>query len=92
MKMTENSVLPCTAMLLQRSDSSEGGPEALSGCDRREGHKKAWGTSLVVRWLRLCAPNAGGTVSIPGRGTKIPQAAQSGQRFKFFLILKILKI
>ena len=65
MKMTENSVLPCTAMLLQRSDSSEGGPEALSGCDRREGHKKAWGTSLVVRWLRLCAPNAGGTVSSP---------------------------
>jgi len=23
------------------------------------------GTSLVVQWLRLCAPNAGGTGSIP---------------------------
>ena len=24
------------------------------------------GTSLVVQWLRLCAPNAGGVCSIPG--------------------------
>ena len=28
------------------------------------------GTSLVVRWLRLCAPNAGGPGSIPGLGTR----------------------
>ena len=28
------------------------------------------GTSLVVQWLRLCAPNAGGLGSIPGRGTR----------------------
>ena len=27
------------------------------------------GTSLAVQWLRLCAPNAGGMGSIPGRGT-----------------------
>ena len=33
------------------------------------------GTSLVVQWLRLHAPNAGGPVSIPGPGTKIPHAA-----------------
>ena len=38
------------------------------------------GTSLVVQWLRLCAPNAGGLGSIPGWGTrshmqlKIPHA------------------
>ena len=25
------------------------------------------GTSLVVQWLRLCAPNAGGLGSIPGQ-------------------------
>ena len=31
------------------------------------------GTSLVVQWLRLHAPNAGGPGSIPGQGTKIPQ-------------------
>ena len=32
------------------------------------------GTSLVVQWLRLHAPNAGGLGSIPGQGTKIPFA------------------
>ena len=30
------------------------------------------GTSLVVQWLRFCAPNAGGPGSIPGQGTKSP--------------------
>ena len=30
---------------------------------------KLTGTSLVVQWLRLCAPNAGGPGSIPGQGT-----------------------
>ena len=33
------------------------------------------GTSLVVQWLRLCTPNAGGLGSIPGQRTKIPHAA-----------------
>ena len=40
------------------------------------------GTSLVVQWLRLRAPNAGGAGLIPGQGTrchmlqlKIPNAA-----------------
>ena len=28
------------------------------------------GTSLVVQWLRLCAPNAGGLGSNPGQGTR----------------------
>ena len=28
------------------------------------------GTSLVVQWLRLWAPNAGGPGSIPGQGTR----------------------
>ena len=33
--------------------------------------KFAWvGTSLVVQWLRLHAPNAGGTGLIPGQGTR----------------------
>ena len=27
-------------------------------------------TSLEVRWLRLCSPNAGGPGSIPGQGTR----------------------
>ena len=41
------------------------------------------GTSLVIQWVRLRAPNAGGRGWIPGRGTrsrmyattKIPRAA-----------------
>ena len=33
------------------------------------------GTSLVVQWLRLCASAAGGMGSIPGRGTKVQNAA-----------------
>ena len=44
--------------------------------------KIIWGTSLVVQWLRLHTPNAGGLGSIPGQGTgshmpqlKIPHAA-----------------
>ena len=28
------------------------------------------GTSLVVQWLRLCAPVSGGLGSIPGQGTR----------------------
>ena len=28
----------------------------------------------MVQWLRLCAPNAGDTGSVPGQGTKIPHA------------------
>ena len=32
------------------------------------------GTSTVVQWLRLHVPNARGTGSIPGQGTKIPKA------------------
>ena len=28
------------------------------------------GTSLVVQWVRLCDPNAGGLGAIPGRGTR----------------------
>ena len=28
------------------------------------------GTSLVVQWLRLYAPSAGGLDSIPGQGTR----------------------
>ena len=37
------------------------------------------GTSLVVQWLRLHAPNTGGLGSIPGQGTKIPHASTKPQ-------------
>ena len=42
--------------------------------------KKTLGTSLVVQWLRLLAPNAGGMGPIPGQGTKIPQATWRDQK------------
>ena len=45
--------------------------------------KSTAGTSLMVQWLRLQAPNAGGLGSIPGQGTrshmlqrKIPRVQQ----------------
>ena len=36
----------------------------------------------MVQWLRFSASTAGGTSSIPGRGTKIPHAAQCSQKKK----------
>ena len=33
-------------------------------------------TSLAVQWIRLQAPNTGGTGSIPGQANKIPHAMQ----------------
>ena len=41
-------------------------------------------TSLAVQWLKLCASTAGGTGSIPGRGTKIAHATWRDQKKKFF--------
>ena len=40
------------------------------------------GTSLAVRWLGLRASTAGGTGSIPGRGTKIPHFMWHSQKKK----------
>ena len=40
------------------------------------------GTSLIVQWLRLHAPTAGDTGSIPGQGTKILHYMQCGQKKK----------
>ena len=35
------------------------------------------GTSLVVQWVRLCVPNAGGPGSIPGQGTRSRMHAET---------------
>ena len=40
------------------------------------------GTYLAVQWLGCHTANAGGTVSIPAQGTKIPHALQHGQKLK----------
>ena len=39
-------------------------------------------TSLVVQWLRLHTPNAGGMNLIPGQKTKIPHAMHCNQKKK----------
>ena len=44
--------------------------------------RRAPGNSLAVQWLGLRASTSGGTGLIPGRGTKIPQAARLGQKKK----------
>ena len=46
----------------------------------------------MVQWLRLRTPEAGDMGSIPGRGTKIPQAAWCGQKKKkkVYIFTKIL--
>ena len=38
------------------------------------------GNSQAVQWLGLHASTLGGIGSIPGQGTKIPQAMQCGQK------------
>ena len=40
------------------------------GTDRKQLKNTQGGISLVVEWVRLCAPNAGGPGSIPGQGTR----------------------
>ena len=40
------------------------------------------GTSLAVQWLRICASTAGGTGSILGQETKIPQVVWLGWKVK----------
>ena len=40
------------------------------------------GTSLAVQWLGICASTAGGSSSIPGRGTRIPHVMQCSQKLR----------
>ena len=49
---------------------------------KKKRSKVELGTSLAVQWLELGAFTAVGPGSIPGRGTKIPQAPQHGQKDK----------
>ena len=51
-------------------------------CNWRFLKKLKMGNSLAVQWLGLCSFTVEATGSIPGRGTKIPQAVQRGQKKK----------
>ena len=44
-----------------------------------------FGTSLAIQWLGLQASTEGGTGSVPGWGTKIPQATWGDQKRKWIL-------
>ena len=52
-------------------------------------------TSLVVQWLRLCAPSAGNPDPIPGQGTRSCKMelkpSQTKEKKKDFKILKKIK-
>ena len=50
------------------------------------------GTSLVVQWLRLHVPTAGGMGSILGQGTKIPHASWFGPINKLAIMSKEIKL
>ena len=59
--------------ICQKQESSEScGITVQVSCSssQREAKRYLLGTSLVVQWLRLCAPNAGGQGLIPGQGTR----------------------
>ena len=49
-------------------------------------------TSLEVQWLRLCTAIAGGTVSIPGRGTEILHVACMAKKKKKSLKYLLLPV
>ena len=48
----------------------------------RYGGREERSNYLAVKWLGLCALAVKGRGSIPGGGTKIPQAAQHGHKRK----------
>ena len=47
-------------------------------------HRRMTRISLVAQLLRLCAPSAGRTCSIPDCGTKIPHTTQCSTLLSFF--------
>ena len=51
----------------------------------RKGTLRIPGNSLAVQRLGLCTLTAEGPGLIPGRGTKIPQATQHGQKKKVMI-------
>ena len=52
------------------------------GSDRYVSRVRLFRTSLVAQGLRLRTSNVGGVDSVPGQGTKIAYAVQSGQKKK----------
>ena len=75
-----NSKTPCHERDSQRRVSElQGSSEEFTNKYLRKDKER---TSLVVRWLRVCASTSGGMSSIPGQGTKIRHAARCDQKLK----------
>ena len=79
------------AIGLQAADSSQ---QDSCGTDRYTLHGGQEivipGTSLVVQWLRLHPPNAGGAGWIPGWGMKIPHAARCSKNKQIVVVVQSL--
>ena len=61
------------------------GYKVFTGNDEEIWEIDSGGTSLAVQWLKLHTSNAGSAGSIPGWGTKIPNATGCGQKKKTIL-------
>ena len=68
--------LQCSLCCSGIEDGEKGLPQ--SGAER-SGSEQLKSIKEAVQWLRLCTSNTKGVVSVPGQGTKIPQAVQFSQ-------------
>ena len=57
----------------------------------RTQRREVGGTFLAVQWLGANASDARGKCSVPDQGTKIPHAAQHGQKIKTLKFFKYIK-
>ena len=53
---------------------------------RETSKQKCPGTSLMVQWLRLRAPNTRDPSSIPGRGTNTPTKSLHAVNLRFYML------
>ena len=59
-----------TSSLLQSKFALHSTPPWAIGTCPKWSRCPSLGSSLVVQWLRVCTPNAGGSGSMPGQGTR----------------------
>ena len=65
--MIERSIMSNTA---EGSNNMKANIKTRTFVRNKDHLKMELGTTLVVQWVRLHAPNVGGPSSIPGRGTR----------------------
>lgn len=85
--MGRDETVPHTRMWNDRQVAPQGKKARGKNCDllcmfKTTIKKTSLRTSPAVQWLRFHASNAGSTGLLPGQRTKIPRAAQHGQKNK----------